>query len=213
MTTLDPPRDLKMKMQALEMEAERTILEQLRAGNYEAFEQIYDRYSPKLTGNLVRLLKDRDLAAECLQEIFVRLWEHRGSIDPEKSIKAYLFRISENMVYDIFRKVARDEKMRAHFISFTTEAYDHIEKALFDQEGRQLLHEAIDKLPPQRKRVYSMCKLEEKSYKEVADLLGISQAAVNDHVTKANAFLKDYFSSHPSLPVLILASLLYNSLS
>ncbi len=87
-----------MKMQALEMEAERTILEQLRAGNYEAFEQIYDRYSPKLTGNLVRLLKDRDLAAECLQEIFVRLWEHRGSIDPEKSIKAYLFRISENMV-------------------------------------------------------------------------------------------------------------------
>lgn len=193
-------------------EDEKVLLKRLKEGNYEAFEDVYGRYYQQLAGNLMKLLKSRDLVGEALQEIFMRLWYNREKIDPEKPIKAYLFRIGENLVYDIFRKATRDDKMRAYFMAFTTEAYDHIEKTLFEQENRQILHDAIEQLPPQRKKVYSLCKLEEKSYKEISELLGISTAAVNDHITKANAFLKEYLSKHPSLPSIITATVLLGSL-
>lgn len=196
-----------------ELEEEKVLLARLKEGNYQAFEEIYGRYYRQLAGNLMKLLKSRDLVGEALQEIFMRLWNNRHNVDTEKSIKAYLFRIGENLVYDTFRRANRDEKMRAYFMAFTTEAYDHIEKTLFEHENKEMLYEAIDQLPPQRKKVYSLCKLEEKSYKEISEMLGISTAAVNDHVTKANAFLKGYFSSHPSLPALITATVLFNSLS
>ncbi|RKE52393.1 RNA polymerase sigma factor [Sphingobacterium detergens] len=196
-----------------ELEDEQALLSRLKKGSYEAFEEVYGRYNRQLAGNLMKLLKNREMVGEALQEIFMRLWNNREKINPEKPIKAYLFRIGENLVYDAFRKASRDEKMRAYFMAFTTEAYEHIEKALFEQENRQMLYDAIDQLPPQRRKVYSLCKLEEKNYKEISELLGISTAAVNAHVTKANAFLKEYFSTHPSLPAIITATILLNSLS
>lgn len=202
-----------MSPKGYEPEEEKAILKRLREGSYEAFEIVYGLYSHRLAGNLRKLLKDRELAGEALQEIFMRLWNNRKSIDPEKPIRAYLFRIGENLVKDTFRKAARDERMRAYFMAFTCEGYDHIERNLFEQENKQLLYDAIAQLPPQRQRVYRLCKLDEMSYKEISEQLGISIAAVNDHITKANAFLREHFTSHPSLPALITASVLLASLS
>ena len=202
-----------MKAKGYEPEEERAILIRLKDGDYHAFELVYGQYSLRLAGNLRKLLKDRELAGEALQEIFLRLWNNKASIDPEKPIKAYLFRISENLVRDTFRKAARDERMRAYFMAFTTEGYDHIERTLFEQENKQMLYDAISQLPPQRQRVYRLCKLDEMSYKEISEQLGISVAAVNDHITKANAFLREHFASHPSLPALITATVLLGTLS
>ncbi len=195
-----------------EPEQEQAILKRLKEGSYEAFELVYAQYSLRLAGNLRKLLKDRELAGEALQEIFLRLWNNKASIDPEKPIKAYLFRIGENLVKDTFRKAARDERMTTYFMAFTSEGYDHIERALFEQENKQMLYDAIAQLPPQRQRVYRLCKLDEMSYKQISEQLGISIAAVNDHITKANAFLREHFASHPSLPALITATVLLGTL-
>ncbi len=97
-------------------------------------------------------------------------------------------------------------------MAFTSEGYDHIERALFEQENKQMLYDAIAQLPPQRQRVYRLCKLDEMSYKQISEQLGISIAAVNDHITKANAFLREHFASHPSLPALITATVLLGTL-
>ncbi|GAE66770.1 hypothetical protein H3Z85_17945 [Chryseobacterium indologenes] len=72
----------------------------------------------------------------------------------------------------------------------------------------QELMRTIDQLPPQRKAVFSLCKLEGKSYKEVSSMFSISEAAVNDHITKANKFfLKNY---NKSLPVFF-SIIIYNA--
>ncbi len=195
-------------MDAPEQNDERNLLLQLRAGSYEAFERVYDRYKGPLMGNLLKLLKSPDLASEMLQELFTKLWNHRASIDVERPIKGYLFRIAENLVIDMFRRAARDKEMRNYFMAHMHEAYDHIESHLFSQEYRHILQQAIYQLPPQRQQVFRLCKLEEKSYQEVSELLGISQAAVNDHITKANTFLKEYFTTRPALSILLVAALL-----
>ena len=191
-----------------ELYDEKRILFQLKAGSYEAFELVYDRYKRPLMGNLLKLLKSPDLATETLQELFVRLWNYRENIDPEKPIKRYLFRIAENLVADVYRRAAKDKEMRAYFMTHIQEAYEHIESNLYSKENSILLHKAIEQLPAQRKQVFKLCKIEEKSYREVSEMLGISQAAVNDHITKANHFLKEYFTTHPALSILMAGALL-----
>lgn len=62
------------------------------------------------------------------------------------------------------------------------------------------LMRTIERLPPQRKTVFKLCKLEGKSYAEASRILNISEAAINDHITKANKFLFENFNK--SLPLL-----------
>lgn len=164
----------------------------LRAGDDHAFKEIYDRYKVRITSNLFAILKDRDLVEETLQELFFRLWEKRDQLNPAQPILGFLFRMATNLAHDHFRKLGRSQRLAEAFwdtVMIGNDAGD----ACFQKEVDETLHHVIDQLPPQRKRVFLLCKFESKSYSEVSELLGISVAAVNDHMTKANKFLKTRF--------------------
>jgi len=175
---------------------EKAVLSQLRDGSYEAFEYIYHRYKVRLAASMLRLLKSTDFVDDLLQELFVRLWEHRESINPEQPIKAYLFRIAENLVYDTFRRLSKDRRLQDQLFHAMEEIGADIEKQFFMQEDRQAIEAVIAMLPPKRRQVFTLCKLESKSYEEVSSLLNISLSTVNDHIYKANQFLKQHLADH-----------------
>lgn len=184
--------------------AESEWLRQLRDGSYEAFEVIYHRYKVRLAASMLRLLKDSDAVDDLLQELFVRLWVHRDTIDPDQPIKAYLFRIAENLVYDAFRTMAKDKRAQERIQRLISESACEIEERIFAQENRQAIEAAIAMLPPRRREVFVLCKLESKSYEEVSSLLNISLSTINDHIYKANQFLKQRLSNHVISHLLIL---------
>ncbi|WP_262245935.1 RNA polymerase sigma factor [Parapedobacter soli] len=189
---------------------ERHLLEQLRAGDHDAFVEIYHRYKLRLAGNFLRILKSSELAEELLQELFVRLWIRREQIDPEQSIKSYLFRIGENLIRDTFRKAAKDKRIQQYLQTAVSGIYSHVEELLISSETRTELYHAIDLLPPKRREVFRLCKLESKSYEEVSQLLNISPGTVNDHIRKANSFLRQYLTTHAELGMLlVLNTILY----
>ncbi len=175
---------------------EKAVLLQLRGGSYEAFEWIYHRYKVRLAGSMLRLLKSSDLVDDLLQELFVRLWEHRETIDPEQSIKAYLFRIAGNLVCDTFRRFSKDRQLRDRLFLAMEEMGASIEEQLFMREDRQAIEAAIALLPPKRRKIFVLCKLESKSYEEVSSLLNISLSTINDHIYKANQFLRQHLADH-----------------
>lgn len=174
---------------------ERELLIQLRAGSHKAFEAIYHRYKVRLASNLLRILKSPELVDDVLQELFTRLWACRRNIDPEQSIQAYLFRIASNLTCDTFRKLSRDKKMQERIYHSIAEAYSHIEERIFALENRETIYQTISLLPPKRREVFILCKLESKSYEEVSRLMNISHKTINDHIYKANQFLKDHFAT------------------
>ncbi len=171
-------------------------LRQLRDGSYEAFEVIYHRYKSRLAGAMLRLLKDSDAVDDLLQELFVRLWVHRATINPDQPIKAYLFRIAENLVYDAFRAMAKDKRAQERICRLLVSGGCETEDRIFAEENRQAIEAAIALLPPKRREVFVLCKLESKSYEEVSSLLNISPSTINDHIYKANQFLKQRLSNH-----------------
>jgi len=119
---------------------EKEILIRLIQGDELAFEKIYRLYSPGLYGKLLKLLKSVPQTEEILQDVFLKIWDYRASIDPEKSFRAFLFKIAENKAYDFFRKAARDKKFEVsellgislstisdHIVKATKSVRDHLE--------------------------------------------------------------------------------------
>lgn len=184
---------------------ERELLVRLRGSSHEAFAALYDRYKLPLTGNLLRVLRSPELVEEVIQDLFMGIWEHRERIDPDKPIKAYLYRVAANKAKNIFRKAANDRKMRELFLPTLQTAHNPIEDSILQAENHALLHSILNQLPAQQYRVYTLCKLEGKTYKEVSELLGISEGTVNVHIRKANRFLKDYLAKHPNLLMTLIA--------
>ncbi len=179
-------------------EQEKEILLRIRQGDQLAFEKIYRVYGPKLYGNLFRLLKSTTQTEEILQDVFLKVWEYRASLDPLKSFSAFLFKIAENKAYDFFRKATREKKLEAELIALSTVNYMALEEIVTDDEKSAALENAINNLPPQRQQVFRLCKLEGKSYKEVSDLLGISLSTISDHIVKATKAIRDHLQSRKS---------------
>ena len=174
---------------------EKTLLLELIEGGEYAFEEIYRLYSSRLFGRLLKLVKIEAQAEEILQDVFLKIWENRILIDPEKSFRSLLFKIAENKVYDFFRKVARDKNLESQLVALATANHTIIESFMSGEENLAILQKAIAGLPPQRQQVFRLCKFEGKTYKEVSELLGISLSTISDHVVKGTKSIRDYFDN------------------
>lgn len=187
---------------------EKELLLRLRDGNKSAFEQLYRMYSKRILINTLKMVKDEDEAQEILQDVFIRIWNNRESLDSDKPFQSYVFSIAQNLVRDFFRKAALDRKMQAVLIEQSTELYDHIESHLYFKESNAILQDAIDALPLQRKKIYTLCKIEGKSYNEVAKIMGITVSTVDNQLVKATQGVRAYFRASQKY-IAILATLLF----
>ena len=188
---------------------EKSLLVQLKNGDERAFEILYNNYKFRIAGNLFKLLKSDDLVKEILQELFFKIWEVRSQIDSEKSFKSYLFRIAENLVNDYFRKVAKDKRLLARVVASSSELYIHIEEDMLSKEEALKLQEAINLMPPQRKMVFTLCKLEGKSYKEVEEIMGINVKTISSHMLQANRFLRTHFKDSSALTISVVLGVFF----
>ncbi|HWW39361.1 RNA polymerase sigma factor [Pedobacter sp.] len=180
---------------------EETLLLHLQQGKETAFTEIYDQYSKPLFLKILRMTGDTEVAKELLQDLFLKLWEHRHLIDPSLSFKSYLYTIGVNLVYDYFRKEAKNKQLSAHLLAMAVDADVQTDELLISKENINMVRKAIDQLSPQRKKVYMLCKLEGKSYQEVSAELQISTSTIHDHIVKANSSIKKYLLNHPDFAV------------
>lgn len=189
-------------MNSLSDKNERELLICFKEGDEKSFDLLYRKYRASLYNSIYKMVKMEDQSADLLQDLFIKLWQKRSEIDPELSFKAYVYRIAQNMVYDFFRSAARDKKLESRLISAAAlvPEYTPIDDALERKDAKALIADLLSRLPTQCRQVYTYCKIEGKGYEETANLLGISKATVNNHITKANKLLRsfmeesDYFS-------------------
>jgi RNA polymerase sigma-70 factor (family 1) len=177
----------------------------LREGNTDAFTEIYHRYNKSVYRYLEGLVKVPQLAEDLVHEVFLRLWEARGKLDIRGSFSGYLFRICHNQAYDAILHLSRERHL-------LTELLFHYQLRLTEEapgtpaelrKVDQLVEQALDSLPPQRRRVYELCKQQGKTYQQAADELGITPNTVKEHITKALATLRLFLQNKGRLGVLI----------
>lgn len=181
------------------------LLQELRSGNEQALQKLMEMYKRVLAKRILYFLKSHEDTEEVLQELFVKVWVNRHKINPELPIKAYLFHIGQNLVFDRIRMFNRERRLLTSFKDAqVTETYNPIEESLYRKENRALLDQAIAKVPEQSRKVFVLCKLEGKSYEEVSKLLSISVATVNSHITKTNRLLRSYLKDNPHITMMLI---------
>ena len=148
------------------------LLAQVKKGSKSAFAMIYKQYKTKVYWKIKSKINDAAIAEELMQDVFIKVWEKRADLDPEKSFIAYLFCIANSRIIDFCRKEKRDQQVMGNLQRIGTEVFEEpMESDLSKNEG-ELLIQAIEKLSPQRKRIFILCKLDGKSYEEVSKMLG-----------------------------------------
>lgn len=167
---------------------EKKLLTQLRAGDHHAFKLLYDRYKLQLTANFIRLLRDDELAKDALQELFIRIWNNREGIDLNLSFTAYIYQIARNLIIDYYRRALKDETLQTIMLQ-ADQWYYHVEEEFMKKENASLLQTLIQQLPEQQRRAYMLHKIEEKSYKEICEIMQLSPSTINKHIHYAHRFI------------------------
>jgi len=168
------------------------LLKEMRTGSVVAFNQLYSRYAPILYKRLLRLLKNPESVEEILQDVFLKIWNKRAEIEPEKGFKTFIYRVADNMAIDLFRKIGRDKALQLELWAASISFYLHTEEKIIDKEKADILRQAIQNLSPKRREIVVLCKLEDKSYKEVAAQMGISVSTVSNQLVAAMKDMKKF---------------------
>ncbi|WP_236978399.1 RNA polymerase sigma factor [Membranihabitans maritimus] len=168
----------------------RLLVKKLKSGNRKAFEEIYYNLHQAIYANILKLIKDKTTAQDLLQEVFVVLWEKRKSLDSNKPLSNWLFVVSFNLSINQLNRdkttIPLDTKLDLSPVPSSIQ-----EKIDFELQW-EILEEAVNQLSPQKKNVFKLCKLENKTYEETARELNISKHTVKEYLSLAMKSIREY---------------------
>jgi RNA polymerase sigma-70 factor (family 1) len=199
-------------MDAPKLYEERELLLRLQVGDERAFEILYRLHSKTIYRKILSMVKLADIADELTQGLFVKVWQKRGLIDPDKKFIFYVLQMASNLVIDFYRKVARDQKLQDEVIAISTELYSHTEEELIYKESKAIIDQAIAILPPQQRQVFTLCKIEGKSYQEAAELLGISTSTISNHIVQATKTIKQLLYRSEKTAITIISAIFLSNI-
>jgi RNA polymerase sigma-70 factor, ECF subfamily len=188
---------------------EQELVRQFKAGNEMAFELIFHGTKRKLKGFLLKVLPCGEDSESVMQEIYLRLWSGRESINADKNFETYLYAIARNLVIDVMRKRFHKQKYLEALYNHIKEVNENSPDALETVEYSELerkIFSLIEKLPPKRQAILRLNKFEGLSYKEIAHRLNISENTVDSQLRQALAFLRAGMKHYLCLALLIFIS-------
>lgn len=157
----------------------------IKKGNHKAFETFFNTHYDSLFRFLVSKNTAPEAAKDLIQKAFVYIWEHRQEIDPDKSLRAYIFRIAYTRMLNYHRdnhKFNNDEDIPEQQSIITPEDTARA------NELHNAIEQAIEQMPEKRGTVFQLCFMEDLTYKEAAESLNITRKTVENHMGLA---LKD----------------------
>lgn len=174
----------------MEVERDSEYMEKLGQGDHKSFDALFMLYHPRVKNFLKGFIKDEEEACDMAQDIFFKVWTNRESISKVSSLKAYLYRMARNMVYDYYEHSLVKESYEQKQQLSSTYA-DLIEEDLYAQELSILIDIAIEQMPEQRRRIFKMSRKEGLSNDEISQRLQINKRTVENHITQALADLRE----------------------
>lgn len=156
-------------------------------GEEYAFTNIYKLYYKDIWSYCFKHTRSSEIAEELASDVFLRFWEARAKLDPEREVKPYLLTITKNVTFTWLKRMLTDQKMKSEFrgryISDQDDAkQDVVIAATMDLA---LLRKVMSKMPVKRRETFELCKIDGLSYAEAANLLSVSKETIKEHMSLA----------------------------
>ena len=166
------------------------LLNLMQRGDTDALGVLYVRYSAQVRNFAMGFLQNEGDADDVTHDVFVNLWQQRDEISDIESLKAYLFTMTRNAIFSIFRHRRIAETYMAAAIYKSEEASSETEEKITTTDLLELVQLTIDSMPEQRRRIFTMNRFDHLTYDEIAGALGISRKTVEYHMSQALARLR-----------------------
>jgi RNA polymerase sigma-70 factor, ECF subfamily len=178
------------------------LMAALQNGELGAFNALVARHERSLINFFYHLCWDRQVSEDCAQEVFLRVYSHLGSYEPQAKFTTFLFRIARNLWIDRMRTAAvhgkplsleapsgpGDGRALQDRIAARTQSPVEI---LARQEQQDALRRAIDRLPDEQKAVVILSEIQGLKYQDIGEILGVPVGTVKSRMHTAMGTLKD----------------------
>lgn len=186
------------------LHTEKELVEKLRNGDSFAFEVLFYKYRNKVKGFAKKIIPAQIDPDEIVQEVFVRVWLKKETLNPEKEFQSFLFSVAKNLVIDQLKSAVNRRLyfVEAHFHQDLL-IEDNPEKSVTDDMESQLL-QLVEQLPERRREIFSLSRFEGLSYKQIAERLNITENTVDSQIRNALSFIRKEFRKFAILIFLFL---------
>lgn len=156
--------------------------------NSDSFESLFKSHFKDLVGYVCSYVNDEEVSKDIVHDVFLVVLKNEKNLDTSYSLKSYLFTLSKNYALNYLkhlRVVAMNERE-------VVEALQNADEELDNYEQRMArLNEKLDELPEKQREVLMKCFVEGRTYKDVADEMGISVNSVKTHISRGLKFLRN----------------------
>jgi len=186
---------------------QKTLILRLKAGDESAFEQIYHQHKLPLSHFALRYLKDKALAEDAVQEVFVKLWKRKGTLNLEMPLKGFLFTCMKHHVLNTIR--SEESRIRHAALSQMSTPGDtnFTEQEVVLHESRKLLEKGLQNLTESKEKIFRLSFEQGYSNQEIASHLNISEHTVRSQLSQSNKYLREYLSKAISLVIAFIIQL------
>lgn len=177
-----------------------------------SFNKLFTEYQQRFIRFAYSYTSDIMASEDIVMEAIMYYWENRKSLSEDINPPAYILRAIKNKSLNYLRDkqvhisafsaIKEHEEWKLSTQISTLEACDPTE--LFSQEILDKMNEAIAQMPKTTRQVFVMRRFEDKSYKDIADELGITTKGVEYHLSKANEHLRKYLKDYITLLFILL---------
>ncbi|GAB3275221.1 RNA polymerase sigma-70 factor [Larkinella harenae] len=179
-----------VSMTSFQQLSDHELMHLVAEGDKAAFAALYDRYKGVLYLHAYRMLDNGDDANDILQELFTTLWLRRKELVFTGSVSAYLYQSVRNRVLDVIAH----QKVTAKYIDslnqfIETDEYS-TDQQVREQELSQLIEQEVARLPAKMREIFELSRINQLSYKEIAEALNISDKTVKKQVNNALRILR-----------------------
>ena len=172
----------------------------VRDGDRDAFEAVFRNLHDPLVGYAGRFLppNDGEAAADVVQDAFVRIWEGRERLDPERSLKALLYQTVRNLALNRARNARTRASLLAERYEVPVQASPAPDEVIEMDRLRSNLEEWIEALPDRQREALRLSRFEGLDHREIAEVMGCSPRTVNNHLVKALRTIRERLSTVPT---------------
>lgn len=182
-------------------QSEDALVAALRAHDPTALAALFENYSNPLYRLAISLLRDEQAADDVVQSTFVTLIQHIGQFDGRARIRTWLYRVAYNECMQRLRAPAPDEDVdawaEAEFVPPTLIDWGALPEAVVGgKEAQHQLLQAISRLSPTLRAVFTLRDGEGLSIRETAETLNLSEAAVKVNLHRARLILREHLTGY-----------------
>ncbi|MBR4700554.1 MAG: sigma-70 family RNA polymerase sigma factor [Oscillospiraceae bacterium] len=178
---------------------DREVIQRVLEGDNDAFGLLVEKYQTKVYNLALRMCGNEDDAFDLSQESFLRAWRSLGSFQFEASFSTWLFRLSSNICLDFLRAKKRRATVSLTMVSDEDEetqldlpdAGPTPEEAALAADDRRLLAEALNSLPADFRQIITLRAIDDLSYSQIAEILGIQEGTVKSRLSRARTALRN----------------------